>query len=110
MNITFRDRKLKKAANDLRKLIREYGKKRGEKIKLRLDQLRDADNLEETRYLPGNYHELVGNRKGQWACSLDGNYRLIFTPHEEPIPEDEDGRYIWLEIHGVEIIQIIDYH
>lgn len=110
MDISFRDKKLKKVANDPRKLIREYGKVRGEKIKMRLDQLKDAENLEETRHLSGNYHELVGDRKGQWACSLDRNYRLIFTPHEDPIPEDEDGKYIWLEIHGVEIIEILDYH
>ncbi len=110
MNISFQDKKLRKIAGELHQLIRVYGKQRGEKIKLRLDQLRDAENLEETRHLPGYYHELTGDRKGQWACSLDGNYRLVFTPHEDPIPEDEHGRYLWVEIHGVEIMEITDYH
>ncbi len=110
MNISFQDKKLRKIAGELRQLIRVYGKQRGEKIKLRLDQLRDAENLEETRHLPGYYHELTGDRKGQWACSLDGNYRLVFTPHEDPIPEDEHGCYLWVEIHGVEIMEITDYH
>jgi proteic killer suppression protein len=35
---------------------------------------------------------------------------LVFTPHEDPIPTDADGKYIWLEITGVEVIEIIDYH
>ena len=34
----------------------------------------------------GHYHELTGDRKGEWACDLDQPYRLIFEPHEKPIP------------------------
>ena len=62
------------------------------------------------RYLPGHYHELTGDRKGQWACDLDQPYRLIFKPSEDPIPEDEHHRYIWAEIIGVDIKEIVDYH
>ena len=84
---------VQKAANDDRLLIKEFGKLRAEKIRLRLTQLKDALTLEDVRYLAGNYHELINNRKGQWACDLDQPYRLIFVPHENPIPTDEDGRY-----------------
>jgi len=108
--VTFRDKKLKKIASNEAKLIAKYGKVRGKKIKLRLDDLLTATTLEDVRNLPGKYHELTQDRKGQWACSLDGPYRLIFTPHEDPIPTDEDGRYIWVEIIGVEVIEIINYH
>ena len=69
-----------------------------------------AETLEEVRNLPGRYHELTGNRKGQWACDLDHPYRLIFVPHEDPIPTNPDGQYIWIEIKGVEIIDIGNYH
>lgn len=86
------------------------GKLRADKFKLRLTQLSSVDTLEDVRYLPGNYHELKTNRKGQWTCDLDQPYRLIFKPHENPIPEDEHGRYIWIEIKGVEIMEIINYH
>ena len=72
--------------------------------------MRAADTLEDVRYLPGNYHELTADRKGQWACDLDQPYRLIFQPHENPIPEDENGKYIWIEITGVEILEITNYH
>ena len=50
------------------------------------------------------------NRKGQWACDLDQPYRLIFEPHENPIPTNEHAQYIWLEIKGVEIVEIVNYH
>ncbi len=110
MEITFTDKKLEKLANDERKLVKEFGKLRAEKIKARLTQLRFAATLEDVRNLPGNYHELTNNRKGQWACDLDQPYRLVFTPHESPIPSNEHGQYIWLEITGVEIIEVVNYH
>ena len=110
MNITFTAKKLNKIANDDRKMVRELGKIRADKLRTRLSQLQDAATLEDVRYLPGNYHELTGDRKGQWACDLDQPYRLIFIPHEDPIPINEHGQYIWPEIVGVEVIEIINYH
>jgi proteic killer suppression protein len=110
MDITFSDKKLAKIVNDDRKLERKMGKVRAEKIRLRLNQLHDAFTLEDVRNLAGNYHELKDNRKGQWACDLDQPYRLIFTPHEDPIPTNADGQYVWSNIKGIEIIEIINYH
>jgi len=49
-------------------------------------------------------------RNDQSACDLEKPYRLIFTPHENPIPTNEHGQYIWLKIIGVEIIEVINYH
>lgn len=71
---------------------------------------RETSENEDVRNLPGHYHELRDDRKGQWSCDLDQPYRLIFKPHEDPIPEDEYGRYIWIEITVVEIIEIANYH
>jgi proteic killer suppression protein len=110
MEITFADKTLNRIANDDGKMVREFGKLRATKIRARLAQLKFAKTLEDVRYLPGNYHELTGDRKGQWACDLDQPYRLIFEPRENPIPVNEHGQYIWLEIIGVEIIEIVNYH
>lgn len=110
MNITFSDRKLKKIANDSRKLQREYGKTIGININQRLQDLMNCITLEDARYLPGNFHELGENRKGQWACRVDKKTRLIFVPQENPIPVNEHGQYLWKEITGVDIIEIEDYH
>lgn len=110
MNITFSDKTLKKVINDDRKLYRQYGPKRAGLIKRRLDSLHAAETLEDIRNVPGKFHELTGNRKGTWACDLDHPYRLIFVPHENPIPTDQDGKYIWIEIRGVDVTGITDYH
>jgi len=110
LDITFSSAKLEKLANDERLAVRKLGVLRAGLFKLLLDNIAAAETLEDVRFLPGRYHELTEDRKGQWACDLDHPYRLVFQPHEDPIPENENGRYIWIEIKGVEIIEITDYH
>ncbi len=110
MEILFGDKRLEKWANDYRLCQKKMGTGRAKIFNKRLDDLRSAETLEDARNLPGRYHELKEDRKGQWACDLDHPYRLIFTPQQSPIPTDESGRFIWLEIKSVEIIEITDYH
>lgn len=110
MKITFTEKKLEKIANDDKLMLKKLGSIRAKVFRRRMTALQDANTLEDVRNLPGNFHELVKDRKGQWACDLDQPYRLIFTPHENPIPTNEDGQYVWLEIVGIEIIEITDYH
>lgn len=110
MDIKFKSNKFKKYANNDSLANRKLGTIRAKLYKARLDDLHDAESLEELKHVPGNYHELIQDRKGQWACDLDQPYRLIFVPQENPIPIDEDGKYIWIEIKGVEIIEVINYH
>ena len=110
MEITFADNKLCKLANDDRKMTAQLGIRRAGIFRRRLSQLQDAATLEEVRFLPGNYHELTGDRKGQWACDLDQPYRLVIEPQLHPIPIDGDGKYLWNRIHGIIIIEIADYH
>ena len=61
MVITFDNNKLKKYANDDRLAEKKLGKREADLFKQRLDDLKAAQTLEDVRYLPGNYHELVGN-------------------------------------------------
>jgi proteic killer suppression protein len=110
MDVSFQDKKLEKLSSDFSKCIQKMGEKRATLFVKRLNALKDATTLDEVRHLPGHFHELTGDRKGQWSCALYHPYRLVFTPHENPIPTNEHGQYIWLEILGVEIVEIIDYH
>ena len=110
MNISFQNRKLEKLLVTPSRLTRELGPLRAKLFIRRLTALADATTLEDVRHEPGNFHELTGDRKGQWACDLDQPYRLIFEPHEDPIPTDASGRYVWVEIRGVEVIEISNYH
>lgn len=110
MEITFSDKKLEVLSSNFDKCRQKMGDRRAKLVVTRLNALRDADNLEEVRNLPGRFHELTGNRKGQWSCDLDHPYRLIFVPHENPIPINLHGQNLWTEIKGVEEIELVDYH
>ncbi|MFY8033239.1 MAG: type II toxin-antitoxin system RelE/ParE family toxin [Flexibacteraceae bacterium] len=110
MEIVFADKKLEKLVSDFNQCKRKLGERRAKLLISRLNALQIAENLEEVRHLPGRFHELKADRKGQWACDLDQPFRLIFKPLENPIPTNEHGQFIWLEIVGVEIIEIADYH
>ena len=110
MDVTYKNKHLQKCAENESYSVRKLGKLRSDLYLERIGNLISAECLEAVKFLPGNFHELTGNRKGQWACTLDNPYRLIFVPHEDPIPTDPYGRYIWLEIKGVEIIDIDNYH
>lgn len=110
MEIIFRNNKLEKLANDYRKCQKELGTVRAKLYYIRLSDLKNAVSLEDVRYLPGHYHELAGNRRGQWACDLDQPYRLVFEPHERPIPANEYGQYIWTRIMSIKVTDILDYH
>jgi proteic killer suppression protein len=110
MKIDFADKELKKCANDDSYRLRKMGKIRAKLFKQRLDEIAIAETLEDLRYLPGNYHELTNNRKGQWGVNLEQPYRLIFEPQSSPIPTDTHGKYVWIEIVDVIMIEIINYH
>jgi toxin HigB-1 len=110
MIITFRNKKLGKLVKDERKLVKEFGKLRAGKLQIRLEQISFANTLEDLRYMPGNYHELTGNRKGQITCDLDQPFRLIFNPHLDQNSLGTAGKLKWSGIKGIEIIEIMDYH
>ncbi|HLN20907.1 MAG TPA: type II toxin-antitoxin system RelE/ParE family toxin [Bacteroidales bacterium] len=110
MIITFADNNLRKYANDNRLAVRKLGPKRAELFHRRLEDIYDTENFAGLEHLPGRYHQLKENKKGQWACDLDHPYRLIFEPAVKPVPIDKDGKIILNEIKAAEIIKIEDYH
>ena len=110
MDIIFADKNLKKYANDDRLADKKLGAKRAKYFRQRLKDLSNAETYADLEYLPGNFHPLKNNRKGQWACDLDQPYRLVFEPVENPIPTDKDGKYILIEIKTVDVLEITNYH
>ena len=110
MELSFTNKKLEELANNDRKMVKELGSMRATIFRRRLTQLEDATTLEVVRSLPGNYHELKNNRKGQWSCDLDQPYRLVFKTQKDLLPSNSVNQYNWIEITGVEIIEILNYH
>lgn len=80
------------------------------KIKLRLQQADAAVTLEDLRKVPGRWHELREDRKGQFGVSLVEPQRLIFTPVGDPAGYTEKGSIVWDKISAIEIQDIVDYH
>ncbi|MHA8059875.1 type II toxin-antitoxin system RelE/ParE family toxin [Aquirufa beregesia] len=80
-------------------------------INQRLKDLSAAKNLAVMRTLPAaRCHELTGDRKGELAVNVSTNYRMIFEPNHEPIPQKEDGGLDWGNVTKIQIIDIEDYH
>jgi proteic killer suppression protein len=84
VQVTFRNRKLEKCYVKHKHAIRAWGDTVGRKYVERINLIQVAADLEELRKLPAlKCHPLRGDREGQYAISLTGFYRLIFTMHGE---------------------------
>ncbi|NOY16048.1 MAG: killer suppression protein, partial [Gammaproteobacteria bacterium] len=54
--------------------------------------------------------ELTGNRKGTLSLDLDGPYRLIIQPMNNPLPERPEGGLDWHRITAIKILGVEDTH
>ena len=86
MEVTFRTRKLEREYRISTNAIKVYGTKIAKKYIQRVNIIKHAQNIDELSRLPGlRCHPLKGNRQGQFAVSLTGFYRLIFTLHGDAL-------------------------
>ena len=80
MRVMFRTRQLEKCYTTYKHACRTWGDVVGRKYIQRINVIRMARGMDEL-YLIGELrcHPLKGDRKGEYAVSLTGFYRLIFT-------------------------------
>jgi plasmid maintenance system killer protein len=111
MDIDFRTTKLRKACSSDKAMRAEWGDQMAKKLKRRLADLEAAVCLEDMRALPGRFHQLKGDRSGEFAAALSGQYRLIFRPDHDPVPTMKDGGVDWAQITALVVIDVgVDYH
>jgi plasmid maintenance system killer protein len=111
MEILFQDQKLEKICNNQSLLVKKHGSARAKILRRRLDDLRAVENLEVMHLIPkGRCHELKGNRKGELAIDLDGPYRLIFEPANNPVPIKSDGGLDRTKVTVIRVLAVEDYH
>jgi proteic killer suppression protein len=80
VEIAFRTRKLQRQYEHSADAIRTYGDEVGRKYIARVNLIKQASDIEELWRLPVlRCHPLKGDRAGQWAVTLTGFHRLIFT-------------------------------
>ncbi len=86
MEVRFRTRKLKREYEDSKKAVQAYGQAVARRYVERINIIKSADDIEQLEKLPAiDCHPLKGDRKGEWAITLIGRVRLIFTLHGEDL-------------------------
>jgi proteic killer suppression protein len=110
MDILFVTERLRKSCAIDRIMRKTHGAERARRLRRRLDQLAAAEVLDVLRHLPGRCHELTGDRRGQLSIDLDGPYRLLFEPVDQPLPTKEDGGLDWTRVTKIRILGVEDTH
>lgn len=113
IEIGFASKKLEKQFNTGRELIKTYGPQRAKRIMVVMAALRAAPNmgLFGPPYSPPHRcHELKLNKKGFLSLDLDGPYRLIIQPVNDPLPTLEAGGLDWNGITAIRILGVEDTH
>lgn len=101
---------MEKACSDDRRGGRQWGADRWPVLRRRLAALVAAPTLEDMSGVPGNCHQLHGDRVGQFAVSLWGQYRLIFETDHDPVPRLNDGGIDRKNVTRIVIKEVTDYH
>ena len=110
MDIKFASNKLKKTFNEEKELARTYGQL-AQKIKLRMNVLRNAPNLNHVPIeRPDRCHLLKADKKGQFAVDLIHPYRLVFKPTQSPPPMKNDDEIDKEKVVSITIIEVVNYH
>jgi len=80
VEVAFATTKLEKGYREHAHGVKMWGPVVARKYIQRIDILQEASDLTEIKALPGlDCHPLRGQRKGQFAVSLHGRWRLIFS-------------------------------
>ena len=80
MEVRFKTNKLQKQYENSKEAIKAYGLDMAKKYINRVNLLKSAKSFDDLSKIPQlKFHPLTGDRKGEFAISLTGFYRLIIT-------------------------------
>lgn len=80
MEIKFKTNKLQKQYENSKEAIKSYGMDVAKKYIQRVNILKSAQSFDDLFKIPSlKFHPLTGNRKGEYAMTLTGYWRLIIT-------------------------------
>lgn len=96
MQLRYANKKLRRTCTEARYMQKELGADHAKALKLRLNELRIAHELQDLLLFGGKWEQLVGDRSGQWSARVSKNWRLIVQP--------ESGNT------EVLIVELVDYH
>mgnify|MGYP004688239059 CR=1 len=109
MKISYASKKLEGICTDEKK-CKKFRSDIVRGVKLRHNALETADSMEDLKDLDpgGRWHQLCGDREGQWAGKLNKNYRIIVEPSDGGLKitkVEQAGRET-----SVTVLSIVDYH
>jgi proteic killer suppression protein len=110
VDIVFGSRELETLCHDDKLATRTLGAQSARKLRARLDDLAAAACLAVAPKLPGRFHSLTGDRKGQFAFHLQDGRRLVVEPANNPMPLRTDGSVDLIAVTAVRVVFIGDYH
>ena len=112
MIIMFEDENLRKDMNLESRLSRKWGKKRRDKIRARMAQLRAAACLADMKEVPGAYLEELSYRPNDhhFTVRLDNPWRILFEPADVPLPVHPGGNVDWTRVTAIRILVVGDTH
>ena len=108
MQITYASKAIQRLCEQGKHQLKELGKNRAQRLKNRLTELRNVDNVSQLQL--GRPHALTEDRAGQYSVDLDGPMRLLFEPTDQPPPTLEAGGIDWQQVSSVRILVIGDTH
>lgn len=98
MQVNYKNRQIEKICTNASAATKKYGPRTAGLIHQRVDEIYAADSVEMlVQFRIGRCHQLVGDRKGQFAMDLEHPLRLVFEVIRD-------------EIQIAEIQEIVDYH
>jgi proteic killer suppression protein len=110
MQITFKSSKLEKQLTIPKEIQKSFGD-RAKKVSQRMAELRASQNLFIVSLIPAaKFHPLKGDRKGEYAVTISGNFRLVMVPDYDEVPLLADGGHDLSGIEKIKIIDVEDYH
>ena len=110
MDISYKSNKLEKQLTKAKEMQKAFGTM-AKKVNQRMKEIKASENLNDLMKIPAaNCHELKGNRKGQYAVDISGNFRLIFEPDHDPVPRKKDNSIDTIKITAIGMLEKEDYH
>lgn len=103
MQIQYTNKTVEMQCTSLKRAKKDFSDKIAQKLHKLINFIESADNLASVTAFPTyHFHDLKGNRDGQYALDIDGrhsSYRLI-------VCFNEDKETVFSKMSSIEIIQI----
>lgn len=109
MNIVFKNRKIEKQFCYQYRKSWKYPQQVQLKLKMTEDYIRSASSLLDiANYTPFHFHQLKGDRKGEWSIYLGNTgYRVVLVPCDDNEKKILEGD-IMSKCKSIKVVQIME--